>query len=422
MAAVVEDLVDEETTDILRSTTAGLVRHDRHAGARFAVVVRDAEEPDPPGTDRGRRPDRATRSSAIVIAALFDLGIGLLALGAGIAGRGRPDPATTIRRVLTTAATPPELASERSHDLVVEEAVGRQRGPAVDRSARRRGRSPGRPPPRRRSTARRGPSSSGRPRPSPRRRPRRRARSPRSRRSRARATPTGAGRRSPAPPRTPRCRAATTVQDLGIGERADPRDTDPARRPAAGHRADRPRAATAPRLPALAERRRAHDAGLELAVALDREQRPEQRHAAHEVVGAVDRVDVPADGARRRPPCRIPRRRGRGPGTRAAIRSRISRSIAVSAWVTNVRSGLVSMTRSRRKCSSAMRVGLVAAGQREREPGVVARRRVLRVVGHARILAPSGSYSGSRATSKPTHSPKTSTSPRVPIAARSGGR
>ena len=36
--------------------------------------------------------------------------------------------------------------------------------------------------------------------------------------------------------------------------------------------------------------------GLELAVALDREQRPEQRHAADEVVGAVDRVDVPADG------------------------------------------------------------------------------------------------------------------------------
>ena len=35
-------------------------------------------------------------------------------------------------------------------------------------------------------------------------------------------------------------------------------------------------------------------------------------------------------------------------------------------------------------------------------------------LGHARILAPSGSYSGSRATSKPTHSPKTSTSPRAP--------
>ncbi len=42
------------------------------------------------------------------------------------------------------------------------------------------------------------------------------------------------------------------------------------------------------------ERRRGHDGRLELAVALDREERPEEGHAAHEVVGPVDRVDVPA--------------------------------------------------------------------------------------------------------------------------------
>ena len=35
----------------------------------------------------------------------------------------------------------------------------------------------------------------------------------------------------------------------------------------------------------------------DLAILLDREQRAEQRDAAHEVVGAVDRVDVPADAA-----------------------------------------------------------------------------------------------------------------------------
>ncbi len=60
------------------------------------------------------------------------------------------------------------------------------------------------------------------------------------------------------------------------------------------------------------------------------------------------------------------------------------------------------------------RVGGIGAGQRERQPLVVAR------FGHDRILAPSGSYSGSRATSKPIHSPKTSTSPRVPIATVGG--
>ena len=108
--------------------------------------------------------------------------------------------------------------------------------------------------------------------------------------------------------------------------------------------------------------------------------------------------------------------------------------MAVSAWVTNERSGLVSIWRSRRKWRRGDDVGLVAGGERDVEPaaqlgvgaapergrpvGAEGRRRV----GHARILSPAGSYSGSRATSKPIHSPKTSTSPRVPIAARSGGR
>ena len=111
--------------------------------------------------------------------------------------------------------------------------------------------------------------------------------------------------------------------------------------------------------------------------ALDGQQRPEQRHAAHEVVGPVDRVDVPADDAR---PPRVPYSSPTRPwsGIRSAIRSRISRSMAVSAWVTNVRSGLVSMTRSRRKCAQRDRVRLVAAGQRDVEPaaqlGVVPRR------------------------------------------------
>src|ERR1044072_7962203 len=60
---------------------------------------------------------------------------------------------------------------------------------------------------------------------------------------------------------------------------------------------DVPGAAPAPRVPALAHRRRAHDPGHDLAVLLDREQGAEQWDAAHEVGGAIDRVDVPADGA-----------------------------------------------------------------------------------------------------------------------------
>ena len=107
------------------------------------------------------------------------------------------------------------------------------------------------------------------------------------------------------------------VQDLGILERSDARHADPPRRrslPAA------PTAHAPPPRQAYQrsrERRRGHD---RRPGARRRARRassvPNSGHAADEVVGAVDRVDVPADRARRRPPCRTPRRRGRGPGTR----------------------------------------------------------------------------------------------------------
>ena len=76
---------------------------------------------------------------------------------------------------------------------------------------------------------------------------------------------------------------------------ADLAHADPPPRPS---RADGPRAAAAGGVPALAHRRGGHHADLHLAVDLDREERPEEGHAADEVVGAVDRVDVPADARR----------------------------------------------------------------------------------------------------------------------------
>ena len=86
---------------------------------------------------------------------------------------------------------------------------------------------------------------------------------------------------------------ARAVEDLGVGQRRDA--ATPGSRRAASPAVARPRPAAAPGPPALVERRRGQDGRLELAVALDREQGPEQRHAADVVVGAVDRVDVPAD-------------------------------------------------------------------------------------------------------------------------------
>ncbi len=170
---------------------------------------------------------------------------------------------------------------------------------------------------------------------------------------------------------------------------------------------------------------------MKLAVPLDRQKRPEQRHAADEVVGAVDRVDVPAgrgvaglgpvllaDEAvirvGRRDACAYcPLDRGVGLGHEGAIG--LGRDLEVAP-----------------EGASGELVGLVAGRLSNREPGVELHlgpspetRRPLRAVGglprHERNRSPAGSQSGSLTTSKPIHSPKTSISPRVPIPA-SGGR
>ena len=85
--------------------------------------------------------------------------------------------------------------------------------------------------------------------------------------------------------------AARAVEHLAVLEALDAGDRDAARglAPVA-----RPGAAGPPCPPALVERRRGHDRGLQLAVALDREQGPEQRYAPDVVVRPVDGVDVPA--------------------------------------------------------------------------------------------------------------------------------
>ncbi len=205
------------------------------------------------------------------------------------------------------------------------------------------------------------------------------------------------------------------------------RDTcDPPRRlaPVPG-----PGPAAPPGPPALVERGRGQHGGLELAVALDGQQRPEQRHAADEVVGPVDRVDVPADG----------RVAGLGAvllADQAVIREGVRESLADAPFDRRVglrHEGPVGLglddevaaeVRSRRH------VGLVAGGLRDVEPATQLDVgpppepgrpfRAVRRVAHDRIRSPVGSHSGSRATSNPIHSPKTSTSPRVPIAAVGG--
>ena len=115
----------------------------------------------------------------------------------------------------------------------------------------------------------------------------------------------------------------------------------------------------------------------------------------------------------------------------------MSRSTAVSASVTNERSGFRVVTGFCRKwrsaISSAASHQASAASTQPRSSASGPRRSEALHSGpysrpaapearHDRILDPSGSQSGSRATSKPTHSPKISISPRVPIAAPSGGR
>ena len=84
MAAVVEDIVDEETTDILRSTTAGLFDM---TGMPAPGSLSSFATPKV-GSARGPIEVAVLIAYAvvcIVIAALFSLGIGLLALGAGMA-------------------------------------------------------------------------------------------------------------------------------------------------------------------------------------------------------------------------------------------------------------------------------------------------------------------------------------------------
>ena len=168
---------------------------------------------------------------------------------------------------------------------------------------------------------------------------------------------------------------------------------------------------------------------------------PNSGHAADEVVGPVDRVDVPAGrgvaglGAvlladepvvrvRRRDPRPddpLDRRVGLGHERPVGLR----RDLEVAA-----------------EHRSGDHVGLVAGRVGEREPRLELRLRhgssaALQAAPNPpdwsrasadrsatrsrRIRAFVGSQSGSRTTSKPTHSPKTSISPRVPIGA-SGGR
>ena len=84
MAAVVEDLVDEETTDILRSTTAGL---NGMSGVPTPGSLASFAMP-AAGSVRGPVEGAVLIGFAvvcIVIGAAIDLGIGLLALAIGIA-------------------------------------------------------------------------------------------------------------------------------------------------------------------------------------------------------------------------------------------------------------------------------------------------------------------------------------------------
>ena len=172
-------------------------------------------------------------------------------------------------------------------------------------------------------------------------------------------------------------------------------------------------------------------AGLQLAVALDGQQRPEQRHAADEVVGPVDRVDVPAHGCVAR----------LGPvllADQAMVREGVVEPLADAPLDGRVglrHEGAVGLGLDDEVAPEVVarrHVGLVARSLGELEPapqlGIRAApepgrpvRAEARWLVHDRIRSPVGSHSGSRTTSNPIHSPKTSTSPRVPIAA-AGGR
>jgi hypothetical protein len=84
MAAVVDDLVDDETADILRSTTEGLVDM---TGTPTPGSLASFASP-PPGAVRGPIEIAALVAFGIVcvlIASIVDLGIGLLVLAGGLA-------------------------------------------------------------------------------------------------------------------------------------------------------------------------------------------------------------------------------------------------------------------------------------------------------------------------------------------------
>ena len=175
-------------------------------------------------------------------------------------------------------------------------------------------------------------------------RPRRRARATRSRRRRACATPSGSGRGSRRACRAPPSRTGSSSDSdasasgvhRGHAQRGDAAASDlPVHAP----------------VPCAAHQRRpsagADDQPDDHLVALhERDERGPHRHAADEVLRAVDRVDDPAARAVarcRRPPRRCTASRGRA----RASWSRISSSALLSASETGVRSGLVSTRRSR---------------------------------------------------------------------------
>src|SRR5687768_7393345 len=91
------------------------------------------------------------------------------------------------------------------------------------------------------------------------------------------------------------------VQDLGVREVGDARGADASR--LASRTARGPRATAAPGVPALAQRGRGADRGLQLAVALGGDERREDRDATDVVMRAIDRVDIPAGG---RVPASVP--------------------------------------------------------------------------------------------------------------------
>ena len=192
------------------------------------------------------------------------------------AASGTGDVRAAARDWSVLASSPPS-ARESPDDLVVQDAVRREGRPVVD--------GPdavevGHPAARLLDHDRRRrqvPAVRARPRPSPRRHPRRRARSPRSRRSRARARPTGSSASKPGASPLASISSGDAYRICASAMAATPETWI---RRGAGARPDRPTAHAPPprrRVPALAERGRAHDADDQLAVLLDREQRAEQR-------------------------------------------------------------------------------------------------------------------------------------------------